>query len=129
MGHQIINMVCIYPSGAEGKRLDWAIQLGRWLPQCLCLHACLCPLVPGLHIDPNNQQMQSALNDAMSAKNRPPAGEGVSAAELAVHGYSMATCCLAPVAAMCAVEADAVEVDACRGWGGGCSALPISTVN
>jgi hypothetical protein len=28
----------------------------------------------GLHIDPNNQQMQSALNDAMSAKNRPPAG-------------------------------------------------------
>lgn len=31
----------------------------------------------GLHIDPNNQQMQSALNDAMSAKNRPPAGGGL----------------------------------------------------
>jgi hypothetical protein len=32
----------------------------------------------GLHIDPNNQQMQSALSDAMSAKNRPPAGEARS---------------------------------------------------
>lgn len=31
----------------------------------------------GLHIDPNNQQMQSALSDAMSAKNRPPPGGGL----------------------------------------------------
>eukprot|EP00878_Enallax_costatus_P022068 GHUV01023400.1.p1 GENE.GHUV01023400.1~~GHUV01023400.1.p1 ORF type:complete len:318 (+),score=111.77 GHUV01023400.1:746-1699(+) len=31
----------------------------------------------GLHIDPNNQQMQSALSDAMSAKNRPPSMGGL----------------------------------------------------
>jgi hypothetical protein len=31
----------------------------------------------GLHIDPNNQQMKAALSDALSAKNRPPAGGGL----------------------------------------------------
>eukprot|EP00879_Flechtneria_rotunda_P031404 GHRR01034307.1.p1 GENE.GHRR01034307.1~~GHRR01034307.1.p1 ORF type:complete len:119 (-),score=30.31 GHRR01034307.1:353-709(-) len=31
----------------------------------------------GLHIDPNNQQMKTALNDALSAKNRPAAGGGL----------------------------------------------------
>lgn len=32
---------------------------------------------PGLHIDPNNQQMKTALNDALSAKKKPPAGGGL----------------------------------------------------
>jgi hypothetical protein len=39
----------------------------------------------GLHIDPNSQQMQAALNDAMSAKNRPPAGEGNSSSSGRQH--------------------------------------------
>jgi hypothetical protein len=45
-------------------------------------HTHTCPPSPppppaGLHIDPNNQQMKAALSDALSAKNRPPAGGGL----------------------------------------------------
>jgi hypothetical protein len=39
--------------------------------------ALLLLLQTGLHLDPNNQQMQAALNDALSAKNRPPSGGGL----------------------------------------------------
>jgi hypothetical protein len=35
------------------------------------------PPPPGLHIDPNNQQMKAALSDALSAKNRPAPGGGL----------------------------------------------------
>lgn len=44
------------------------------LPTPTYLHTCH---TTGLHLDPNNQQMKAALSDALSAKNRPPAGGGL----------------------------------------------------